>query len=690
MRMACVLIFEQSETWPCFDAGLHGPEPPSMSTPISKLPRPVRSVASLVLLFCISFAGIAAERPMLAPLFTSNMVLQRGRPNVFWGWTSPSQTVQVQVAGSVHKTTAGSDGSWRLQFDPPPVGGPYVVRVRADREVVLDNVLVGDVWLCSGQSNMSWGILSTDTGSEAVKTAQRPNLRLFVVRQQPAYGPKASLSGVWKVCTPESLAENGGFSAVAYFFAERIQREVDVPIGLVQSAVGGSPIESWMSDAALNDFPEFARAIDEIIRLRNSGAKEYGNYITHWYDQYEVGTKDGQNWAAEELDSSSWTPVKIPGGFAELGVPDEPAVCWFRREVVLPDPLPAGPAKIKLGVVEKMDTTFVNGTWVGASSWVENPRSYAIPAGVLRPGKNVVAVRVFKLRKNGGFQSAADKLQIELGDGTVVPLAGDWLGKLSVDARSPHPLPLGFENYPTMPTVLYNGMIAPIAPAAIAGALWYQGEANFTRAYQYRRLLPGMVADWRKQFQQPNLPFFVVGLPAFMQKKDQPTDDGWAELRDAQLLAARTVPGVEVATTIDTGDANDIHPRDKQPVGERLALLALARYYGKDVPYSGPRYVAHQKQGATLRIRFERVAGSLVQKGDRLSGFSIAGPDRKWHWAKAQIDGDFVVVSSPDVPDPVAVRYAWQANPDASLFDEAGLPAHPFRTDDWPLSTQPR
>jgi len=292
-----------------------------------------------------------------------------------------------------------------------------------------------------------------------------------------------------------------------------------------------------------------------------------------------------------------------------------------------------------------------------------------------------VTVRVFKTKPNGGFQSKPEQLKLVLGDQTEIRLAGEWKGKLSVDARPPHPLPLGFENWPTMPAVLHNGMIAPVAPLAISGAIWYQGEANAGRAAQYHTLLPAMIADWRKTFGQGDFPFYIVSLAAFMQHRNQPGDDAWAELREAQAFAARTVPNSGLAVTIDVGDANDIHPKDKKEVGERLALWALANHYGRKVVTSGPFFASLEKIPGALRLHFANTDGGLVVKGDKLAEFAVAGEDHKWFWAEAKIEGDTVIVSSPQVPDPMAARYAWQSNPVATLFNGAGLPAVPFRTD---------
>jgi sialate O-acetylesterase len=308
---------------------------------------------------------------------------------------------------------------------------------------------------------------------------------------------------------------------------------------------------------------------------------------------------------------------------------------------------------------------------------------------ILKPGRNIVTVRVLKTKPDGGFMSKPDALRLVLGDGRVIPMAGEWKGALSVDARPPHPLPMGFENWPVMPSVLYQGMIQPVAPLAITGAIWYQGEANTGHAYQYRKLLPAMIGDWRRTFDQGDFPFYIVSLPKFMQHRDVPGDDSWAELRESQALAAHVVKNSALAVTIDTGEADNIHPKDKLVVGERLAYCALAQHYGEKVTYQGPTFKSVERLPGALKINFDHTDGGLVVKGDMLAEFSVAGKDHQWHWADAKVDGDSVIVSSKDVADPEAVRYAWQSNPEATLFNGAGLPATPFRTDNWPEVTEP-
>ena len=656
------------------------------------IPRQIRilviAVGSLLSLACPAFAQ-SPSQPALKPLpfvstiFGDNMVLQRGKNDTIWGWSDPGDKVRVEIAGKHASGVAGTNRRWQVKIHPPAVGGPYTVKISGHQTVELHNVLVGDVWLCGGQSNMQVSLRAAKNGEEEVKAANFPEIRFFSVAPHSAYHHTDVVEGFWKVVSPETADH---VSAVAYYFARKVQQEIHVPIGLVVDALGGTPAEAWTSSAALRPLKDFDVPMAELEKLAASGAPEYGNYIMHWYDLYDVGMKG--NWAASDLDDSTWKSVDIPGGFSDLGLPETPALAWFRNEIVVPDPIPAGRAMLFLGSIERMDTAYINGTQVGASAWVENPRVYFIPDGILKPSKNVVAIRVLKIKPQGGFLAKPEELRLELGDKTSIPLAGKWKGQLSVDARPPHPLPIGYENWPVMPSVLYEGMLAPIAPLSITGALWYQGEQNSERGFQYRRILPAMIADWRNLFGQGDFPFYIVSLPAFRERSATPTDDTWAETRESQALTAASVRNSCLAVTIDTGDPDNIHPKDKQPVGERLALCALAKQYGKNVVYVGPMLASVERLPDSVRLHFVHADGGLVVKGAKLEEFEIAGEDRKWYWADAHIEGDTVIVSSPSVPNPKEVRYAWQSNPAATLFNGAGLPAGPFRTDTWPGMTE--
>jgi sialate O-acetylesterase len=627
------------------------------------------------------------SHPFVSPIFGDNMVLQRGKLNNIWGWSEPGDKITIEIADHTASAVAAPDGRWQAKLLPPAPGGPYILKIHGrEKSAELHEILVGDVWLGGGQSNMQLTLDRARNGADEVASANHPEIRFFTVQAHSSYSHTSVPEGTWKIATPQTIGGSGGISAAAYFLARRLQDALHIPIGLVIDCLGGTPAETWTSAATLHTLKDFDVPLAEIESLKSKGGPEYGNYIMHWFDEYDLGLKG--NWSDPQLDDSSWKTVHLPGGFDELGLPDTPSVVWFRKDFSLPDPIPAGRVQLFLGSVEKMDTTFINGQWVGASSWVENPRVYTIPANILKPGHNQITIRVFKLKPAGGFLAKPEVLRLAAGDSTAIPLAGEWKAQLSVDARPPHPLPLGFENYPIMPTVLYEGMLAPVAPLSISGVLWYQGEANSERAFQYRKLLPAMISDWRKLFAQPDLPFYIVSLPAFMAHSDAPVDANWAELREAQAMTARTVPHSCLAVAIDTGDPDNIHPKDKKEVGDLLAFCALAEHYGQKIPYSGPTFTSFERVPGGLKLHFAHTDGGLVAKGGTLGEFSVAGSDRKWFWADAKIEGDSIIVSSSSVPDPVAARYAWQSNPAATLFNGAGLPATPFRTDQWPGITE--
>ncbi len=336
--------------------------------------------------------------PFVSPIFGDNMVLQRGKANTIWGWSEPGDHVQVQIGEQAASAVAGADRRWQVTIQPPPTGGPYTIKIAGHETVELHNVLVGDVWLCGGQSNMQLPLQFTRNGAEDVKTANYPEIRFFSVEGGPAYRHRDVIAGSWKAVSPQTA---GRLSAVGFYFARKVQNEIHVPIGLVVDALGGTPAESWTSAAALSTLHDFDIPLAELQRLAAEGAPEYGNYVMHWYDQYDIGLKG--NWAAPDLDDSSWTPVEIPGGFKELGVPETPALAWFRKEIVLPEKLPVGMPLLFLGSIERMDTAYINGKSVGASAWVENPRVYPLFGAVLKPGKNVIAIRVLKTKPDGGF-----------------------------------------------------------------------------------------------------------------------------------------------------------------------------------------------------------------------------------------------------------------------------------------------
>lgn len=403
------------------------------------------------------------------------MVLQRGKPDALWGWSDPGDNIRVQIGENTATGTAGADRRWVVRIQPPATGGPYTVTITGHQTIELHNVLFGDVWLCGGQSNMGLPLRFTKNADDEIKAANYPEIRFFAVGGHPAYHHVDVIDGNWRVVSPQTASS---VSAVGYYFARKVQQEIHVPIGLVIDSVGGTPAEAWASAAALRPLHDFDVPLAELDRLQAANVPEYGNYVMHWYDQYDIGQK--AHWAAPDIDDTTWKSVQVPGGFAELGLPDTPALVWFRKDVNLPDPLPKpstqadvsqsprGGNMLSLGEIERMDTAYVNGTEVGGSAWVENPRRYIISDGILKPGRNVIAIRVLKTKPDGGFLSKPEDLLLTLGGQSSIPLAGHWKAKLSVDARPPQPLPMAYENWPVMPTVLYEGMLAPIAPLSLS------------------------------------------------------------------------------------------------------------------------------------------------------------------------------------------------------------------------------
>jgi sialate O-acetylesterase len=620
--------------------------------------------------------------PLVSPIFGDNMVLQRNKQDRIWGWSDPGDKITVQIGDTSASAVAGADRRWQVSFQAPPTGGPYTVEIAGKTQSVeLHNVLVGDVWLCTGQSNMEFPMRGVLNADQEIQQANYPNIRFFTVAEQSAYRHTDLVKGQWLSVSPQTAAR---LSAVSYYFARRVQQDIHIPIGLVVDCVGGTPVETWMSEAALRKVGGLEVPLAYLHKLADENAPAYGNYIMHWYEEYDTGLKE--DWPAPTYDDSAWKTVDIMNGWSALDVAGTPAVVWFRKEVTLPDPLPAGRSMLFLGVVDRMDAVWINGKYVGGSAWVENPRRYFL-RGALKPGKNLIAIRILRLGAGGGFMGKPSDLHLQVGDQNI-PLAGDWMAKVSVDARPPQPLPISYENWPVIPSVLYKGMLEPIGSLAISGAIWYQGESNAKRGYEYRKVLPAMIENWRQLFNQGNFPFYIVSLPYNGQRSTTPADDdGWAEVRESQAITAKEVPNTCLAITVDTGDADSVHPRVKEPVGDRLAYCALGQYYGEKIAYQSPTLASWDHLTGAIRLHFAHAPGGVVMNYQP-DAFQIAGADRKWYWADAHVLGDTVVVSTSLVQNPVAVRYDWQSNPPAILFNKAGLPAGPFRTDDWPVPTE--
>lgn len=513
---------------------------------------PYRLFIMLALMWCAFASHVAHADVALPAVIGDHMVLQQGMNIPIWGTAGPGENVVITIAGQQVQTTADENGKWTVSLNPLEYGGPFTLRVTGSNSIVVHDVLVGEVWVCSGQSNMQMAVSRVNNAEKEIAEADFPNIRFFTVPRTVSDKPLDDTTGSWTACTPQTVP---GFSAVGYFFGRELHKTLGVPVGLIHTSWGGTPAEAWTSLPALSAVPELRQLAQD----------------------------------------------------------------WDERILAYPKAL--------------ADYQKAHAQW----------------------------------------EKAAQKARAE---GTKVP---------------PEPkAPQNPATSPWRPAGLFNGMISPLIPFAIRGAIWYQGESNANRAYHYRTLFPTMIRDWRKHWGEGDFPFLFVQLANFMARKREPTESAWAELREAQLMTL-ALPNTGMAVIIDIGEANDIHPRNKQDVGKRLAAWALGTTYGKDVVISGPLYDSMTIEGNRIRLRFKHVDGGLVAKGGRrLKGFAIAGEDRKFYWAHAKIDGDTVVVRSFRVPKPVAVRYAWADNPECNLYNAAGLPASPFRTDDWPGVTAPK
>jgi len=648
-----------------------------------------RAVLSLlVTIVCTggSAAQESADKPFLHPLFTDNMVLQREVKAPIWGWAPPGTKVTVTVAGRSVRATTDPQGKWMTRLGPLSAGGPFTVEVVGVKKVVLTNVVAGDVWICSGQSNMEMGIGNVERAQEEIAQAIHPMIRLYTVPKTIAFQAQALTSGKWEECTPQTVSRGGwgGFTAVGYFFGRHLNRDLNVPIGLIHTSWGGTIAEAWTSAQALERMSDFRAAVAQVEHMASTSldAAAFARLTKEWYAKNDAGSSTDGAWAATGLDTANWKTMDLPQNWEKAGLPDFDGVVWFRRSVRLPVDWIGKDLMLHLGPVDDYDTTWVNGTKVGGVDDWSTPRDYRIPAALAKSDRIEIAVRVLDTGGDGGIYGRPDQMKLELaGGGTPVSLAGQWHYQEGVSLKKATPFPQNTKDNPNIVTVLYNGMIAPLLPYGIKGAIWYQGESNAGRGGQYRTLLPALIQDWRARFGVGDFPFLVVQLANFMPQKTEPAESPWAEVREAQLLTSMHTPKVGLAVAIDIGDAADIHPKNKQEVGRRLGLAAKAIAYQQKIEYSGPIYRSMETLDARIRLKFDHLGGGLVARGGALKGFAIAGEDKHFVWGEATIDGDSVIVSSPSVSKPVAVRYAWAENPDCNLYNQAGLPASPFRTD---------
>ncbi len=618
------------------------------------------------------------------PLLVSDgMVLQRGTGAKVWGWAAKGEKVTISFNGKTYTTTASKDGKWMVSLSKTKAGGPYSMEIDAANHITLKNILIGDVWVCSGQSNMVLPMdRVSDRYADVIADSENPAIRQFLVPLRYDFkAPQQDLqSGRWESANPQTVLR---FTATGYFFAKALYERYRVPIGLINASVGGSPAEAWLSEDALKAFPHYAETAEKFkdTAYLNQIVDKDKAVNDAWYSrlqQLDKGLADGQKpWFDTSYDASDWATMNVPGYWQDQGLGPVNGVVWFRKEFDVPPSMTGKPTRLLLGRIVDSDSTYVNGKFVGTVSYQYPPRRYDVPSNLLKAGKNIIVVRVVNNIGRGGF--VLDKPYQLLAGGQTIGLKGQWQYKLGATME---PLqPKTFIEW--QPLGLYNAMIAPLLNYTIKGVIWYQGESNAGKPLEYQKLFPAVIADWRQKWNQGDFPFLYVQLANFMEAKDQPSESGWAELREAQLKTL-SVPNTAMAVTTDIGEWNDIHPLNKEDVGKRLALAAQKLAYGEDVVYSGPIYQSMKTDGNKITITFTNTGGGLVVKGDgELKHFAIADPDKKFLWAKAKIEDDKIIVWNDEVTNPVAVRYAWADNPEgANLYNKDGLPASPFRTDD--------
>jgi len=633
---------------------------------------------TLLLLFLL-LALSASAQIRLPKLISDGLVLQREQALNIWGWSAPGEEIHLQFRASSYHTTADEAGNWEMTLPPQDAGGPDDMLLKGSNEILVKDILVGDVWVCAGQSNM---VLPMERVKERyaddIAAAEYPEIRnFFIPTATRLQGPETDLpAGQWKSANPEDVL---GFGAVSYFFAREIYETTRIPIGLINASVGGTPIEAWISEDGLLAFPNL---MEQVAQNKDSAyvhkilLQSRANRLER--TEKDKGLLEPLKWYDPEYRPKGWHNIHIPGYWEDQGLNQLNGTVWYRKEIQVPASMTHTTAKLFMGRIIDADHIYVNGTEVGHITYQYPPRRYSLAPGILKPGKNLIVIRVSNYSGKGGF--VPDKPYYLTANGEELDLKGDWQYKVG-DVFKPVQNPSKNFSFQNQPTSLYNAMIAPISPQSIRGILWYQGESNTHHPGPYKKLLPALIRDWRSAWGQDSLPFLYVQLANYMDRDFLPVESHWAELRDAQLQAL-SLPNTAMAVSIDLGEWNDIHPLNKKDVGYRLSLGARHLSYGeKGLVYAGPLYDSHEIRGDTVVLHFNHIGSGLVSIDDEpLCQFAIAGADQNFEWAEAKIVGRTVEVSHKNIPDPAFVRYAWSNNPlGANLYNREGLPASPFQ-----------
>ncbi|WP_162633344.1 sialate O-acetylesterase [Echinicola strongylocentroti] len=625
---------------------------------------------------------------MLSRLFSDHMVLQREQPVPIWGKAFPGTSIEVSINGKAERTVAGSDSTWMVSFPAQEKGGPFEMKLVGDSTIVLKDIYFGDVWICSGQSNMEWPVEKAKNAAEELAQASFEHIKLLDIPHQMAGKPIKSLpdSLLWKACNAENIKD---FSAVGYFFGRELHEELDVPIGLISTNWGGTNVEAWTSKKTLSKFQVFKDSLEHLEEMDFEKMKENAQHaISVWkqsMDSLDLGRQF--NWSSPTVSWEKTQTVMLPNVLEHMGLQNSDGVFWFKKVFHLSKEWSRKDGMVHLGRIDEEDITFINGKKIGATKGNIEKRAYPASGSLLKAGLNTLIVRVKDTGWTGGFKGVPEHLYLDFGENKI-SLSGEW--EMNIGTRG---LPVSPKNiHPNnFPSTLYNGMVYPLIPFAIKGAIWYQGESNAGRAYAYRELFPAMIEDWRAHWGQGDFPFYFVQLANYRAEQKKPSESTWAELRESQMTALE-IPRTGMAVAIDLGEADNIHPKNKQEVGRRLALQALSGAYHYDVLSAGPTYTKQEVLGDRIRIYFSNTGDGVTSgnNSNALAGFTIADEDHRFYEAKALVESDStVLISSQYVANPKAVRYGWADNPgELNLYNSVDLPANPFRTDKWRLSTE--
>lgn len=620
----------------------------------------------------------------LPKLISNGLVLQRDAKIKIWGWSAPNEKIAIDFINKKYKIEANDQGEWELQLPTLKAGGPYTMKISASNSIQIDDILIGDVWLCSGQSNMAMTVGQVkELYENDIASSENTFIRNFEVPREYEFNvQRTDLSGgSWYAANPVNVLK---FSAAAYFFAKELYEKYQIPIGMINSSYGGTPIHAWLSEEALKPFPA---SYNEIAALKNPEfVKSIENkdieLEKNWNKNLllnDEGIATKGNWASNSTKTQDWQETKVPGLWNGTSLDKVSGVVWYKKEIDVSQNLASNESLLKLGYIMGADSTYVNGKFVGFTKDQWSARKYQIAPNIFQEGKNTITIRLVKKRGNGGFIQGF-QYELVTTDGSL-DLAGTWKYKIGFKQDA---LP-NIVNLRWKPTSLYNSMIQPLKNYAVKGALWYQGEGNAGKPKEYAQLLPALIGELRTVFNHPDMPFLYVQLPNYLKPTELPSASNWALLRESQLKTL-SIPNTGMATTIDVGQWNDIHPHQKKEVGTRLALVAQNLVYGdsKVVCY-GPKYESMQIEKGKILLSFSTFGSAMQFKGEGThTNFAIAGEDKKFVWADAKIENGKITVWSEEIPNPVAVRYAWSDNPDGEkLYNSEGLPASPFRTDSW-------